>query len=934
MSPESPLLATKLFVPQLRPSRVPRPRLVARLSRGLAGKLTLVSAPAGFGKTTLVADWLQQEGRRFTWLSLDEGDNEPARFMAYLGAALGAIHDDWNQVAQIALRAPQLPPAQTIVTTLINEIITSQLEFVFALDDYHAISNLAIHQMLAFLLDHLPPAMHLVLITRADPPLSLARLRARDQVSEIRADDLRFTAEETAVFLNRVMDLDLTPQQVTTLENRTEGWIAGLQLAGLSLQGLEQGESVAGFIEAFAGSHRYIMDYLMGEVFNRQPLEVQEFLLQTSILDRLCGSLCDAILEGRTAKDEQGESFDSRLSSGSQAILEYLQDHNLFTISLDHQRRWYRYHHLFADLLRDRLHDTQPEKVAELHRRAAAWYERNKLMVEAIHHALQAHDFDLATGLIVHVTDELWARSEVATVLRWMEALPEELVYSQPRLCHIHASALANVGQLEAIEPLLQSVEAWLRKRGGLPSKVGPSPPNAHHGARSTWSPDDKEWRYTTAEGLLAMVDIRRAFVARFSGRLSDTLAFCEQALERTPPRNLFVRSMALLFQGHAYFLLGDTALANQALGQACAAGQASGHLAVYLSAMHYLAQLRVLQGRLREAWAIYQDAIQFVDGQTEAVLAGIEHVGLGDLLCEWNDLDAAAHHLQKGLGLAELGGDFVFLRDGYLARARLEQALGNLDEALAFVHKAEQVVRRHQSSWEMLLVEAWRARLCLARGDQTGAAVWAQTCGLSPDDEPCFLDEFGHLTLARVLLAQGHLDDAGRLLGQLRQAAESAGRWGRLIEIVIAQATVREASGDMPGALQALEHALELAKPEGHVRTFLDAGPGVATLLHRALDRGIAPGYIARLVAALDESVPAQPLLDQPLVDPLTPRELEILGLISAGLRNQEIADQLVISLATVKRHISNIYGKLGVSHRTQAVAHARELGLLPSHS
>jgi LuxR family maltose regulon positive regulatory protein len=932
MKPEGPLLATKLFVPQLRSNRVLRPRLATQLSQGLGRKLTLVSAPVGFGKTTLIADWLQQVEQPFTWLSLDEGDNEPTRFLAYLGAVLERIHDGWSQPIEMALHTPQRPSPQAVVAALINEVAASELELILVLDDYHAISNAAIHETLSFLLDHLPPAMHLVLVTRADPPLSLARLRARGHLTEIRAEDLRFTAEETTAFLNQVMRLDLAPQLVTILENRTEGWIAGLQLAALSLQGLGAGEKVTGFIEAFAGNHRYVMDYLMDEVFHQQPREVQEFLLQTSVLDHLSGSLCDALLgsweTGRLGQ-QQPTNPPIHQDSDSQSVLEYLEDHNLFTVSLDHERCWYRYHHLLADLLRDRLHRTQPGRVPELHRRAAHWYERNELVEQAVYHALKGQDFDLATRLIVQVTDALWARSEVTTVLRWLMALPEELVYSRPRLCHIYASALANVGHLEAAEPLLQSIEAWLHEAGQLPSEAAPFPPEARQCTPGGRLPDDKEWRYTTAEGLLTMVDIRRAFVARFSGFIPDTLTFCERALERTPAGNLFVCGMALLFEGHAHFLLGDMERANHVLEQACSAGRASGHLAVYLSATHYLAQLRVLQGRLREGMTIYQDAIRFVDGQAEAVFAGIEHVGLGDLLCERNDLDAAVHHLHKGLALAERGGDFVFLRDGYLARARLELALGNADEALAFVHRTEQVVQSHRCTWETALIGIWKARLCLARGDLAGAAAWAKTCGLSAEDEPRFPDESGHMTLAQVLLAQGRLDEARRMLGRLRRAAESSGRMGRLIQILTAQALVRRASGDEVGALTCLERSLALAEPEGYVRTFFEAGPGLVPLLRRALDHGIAPGYAARLLAAFGE-----PVATQPLVEPLTPRELEILGLIAAGLRNQDIAGQLVISPSTVKRHISNLYGKLGASHRTQAVARARALTLLPDHS
>jgi LuxR family maltose regulon positive regulatory protein len=905
MNPESPPLATKLFVPQLRPSRVSRPCLVARLNRGLSGKLTLVSAPAGFGKTTLVADWLQQGDRSFTWLSLDEGDNEPTRFLAYLGAALARIHDDWSQPVERALRAPQPSPPQGVVAALINEIAAGERELVLALDDYHTISNSAIHETLRFLLDHLPPAMHLVLVSRTDPPLPLARLRARSQLAEIRVDDLRFTAEEAASFLNEVMGLALTPEQIVTLEARTEGWIAGLQLAALSLQGLGSGQDVTGFMDAFAGSHRYVMDYLVEEVFGRQPLPIQEFLLQTSILERLCGPLCDAILDERPEMANTSSSVGGPSSAG-QATLQYLEDHNLFTVPLDHERRWYRYHHLFADLLRDRLRQTLPERVPDLHRSAAAWYERHELMEEAVHHALKAQDYALAVRLIQQVAFSLWQHSKTYTLLTWMRAMPEALVRSHTSLCVDYAAALTVTGQLDAVEPWLQAAEALFREQAASP----------------------------TAPFFLAHVYNLRAYLARFRGTPDEALAFSQRALEHTPANRLDVRGPTLMHMGHAYLLNGNAAEADRTLTEACDICRAIHHPAAYLSAAHYLAQLRIYQGQLHEAQAIYQAAAKFVSEQGVPVCAGIEQIGLGDILREWNDLEAAASHIDEGLRLAEMGGDFVFLRDGYLARAWLELALGNLDDALASVQKAEQVVRHHRCAWETALVGVWQARLCLARGDLAGAATWSRTCGLSPDDEPCFLDELGHLTLAQVLLAQDRLEEAGRLLERLQQAAGSAGRQGRLIQILIAQALVRQAGGDEAGALLSLEQSLVLAEPEGYVRTFLDAGPGMIPLLRRASSCGIAPGYVARLLEATGQPPFSQPSVAQPLVEPLTPRELEVLSLIAGGLRNQEIADQLVISLATVKRHISNIYGKLGVSHRTQAVAHAQELCLLPRRS
>jgi LuxR family maltose regulon positive regulatory protein len=911
MNPQSPLLTTKLLVPQLRAPRVARPRLLARLDRGLGGKLTLVSAPAGFGKSTLVSEWLQEGRRPCAWFSLDEADNEPTRFLAYVGASLGRIDTDWGQVIQTALCTPQLESPQAIAAALINEIAASQLEFVFVLDDYHVISSSVIHELLTFLLDHLPPRMHLVLVTRADPPLPLARLRAGNQLTEIRADRLRFSGEETASFLTRVMGLALTPEQIAVLESRTEGWIAGLQLAAVSLQGLGHADDLAGFIAAFAGSHRYVMDYLVEEVFSRQPRPIQEFLLQTSILERLSAALCDAILcEGEPGEAHGVAPLGSPLSS-SQAVLTYLEDHNLFTTPLDHERNWYRYHPLFADLLRDRLHQAQPERASQAHRRAAAWFERNGLMEEAVHHALQAQDYELAVRLTQEVAFSLWKLGKIYTLLSWMKAMPEALIRSDVSLTGDYAAALTISGQLDAVEPWLRAAEAQLQRQH-------PNP---------------------TAPFCLAHVFNLRAHLARFMGTPAEALALSQRAVEHTPADRPDIHGVTLLHMGHACLMNGDAVAAEQSLIEACETCQAISHPAAYLSAAHYLAQLRVSQGRLREAEAIYRAAVDWVSQQEDVVCAGIEQIGLGDLLREWNDLDAAAMHIRQGLKRAEMGGDFVFLRDGYLAGARLEQALGNLDRALAYIGKAERVVQPQRSSWETALVELWRARLYLAAGDRARAAAWARSCGLGTDDELHFVDELGHLTLAQVLMTENCLDQARGLLERLQQAAQSAGRWGSSIQILIAQSLVRQASGDISGALRALESALILAEPEGYVRAFLDAGPAMTNLLRKAASQGIAIGYTIKLLAA---AAGPQKHTDEPwlggaapgLIEPLTARELQVLSLVSAGLRNREIADQLVISPATVKRHLSNVYGKLGVSHRTEAVARARELGLLVDHA
>jgi LuxR family maltose regulon positive regulatory protein len=901
------LLLTKLFAPQVRPSCVARPALVARLNQALGGKLTLISAPAGFGKTTLVGEWLQQVDRPFAWLSLDDGDNDPNRFLTYLTGALQRIHSSWSQTVQELLRSPQPPGLRAMVVALINEIATGDSPFVLILDDYHLVSTPSIHDAFSFLLDNLPPQMHLLLLGRADPPFSLARLRASGELTEIRADDLRFTLEEATAFLNEVMNLDLAPQQIAILESRTEGWVAGLQLAGLSLQGLARGD-VAGFIEAFAGSHRYVMDYLMEEVFGRQPPRVRGFLLQTSILDRLCGPLCDAV----TSRDD------------GQAMLEWLDAANLFIVPLDHERRWYRYHHLFSGLLRDRLHETQPGRMPELRRRAAEWCESDGLIEDAVRYALQAQDHGLATRLIEQALCRLYTRNETLTITGWMRALPRELVFSQPRLCLSYAGSLAASGDLDAAARLIEIAEDRLQASPPSDREL-PSVVSCPHQAETHCAGEC----YATSRGTTAYLEMLKALIACYRSP-SKAADMGQRALDQIPPHFMRLRGLALLILGEARFLDGSGDAADSTLSEALEINRASNHTAAFLTSSHFLACLRVLQGRLREAKQIYQDGIRFAAQQAGEVYVGIEHVGLADLLREWNDLDAAAHHLQEGLRLAGMGGDLMFLRDGYLAEARLAQARGDFDEALNAAHKALEVIRHHRSAWETRWVEAWRARLWLAQGNLAAAAQWARACGLGFEDELSFTHEFGNLVLARVLLAQHRLAEARHLLDRLLTRTSADGRTGRSIEVLVVQALTHQAGGNPTGALASLERAMVLAEPEGYVRIFVDEGLPMAILLHRARARGIAPDYARRLLAAVETPAGSQTPPGQPFLEPLTAREVEVLGLIAAGLRNQDIADQLVISRATVKRHISNIYAKLGVSRRIQAVAQAQELGLL----
>jgi LuxR family maltose regulon positive regulatory protein len=896
------LLTTKLYAPRARPGLVPRPHLTERLEEGLTQRLTLVSAPAGFGKTTLVGEWLRRGERPFAWLSLDESDDDPTRFLAYLVAALQSIDPTWGQAVQRALQSPQPPPPTAVLTALVNEVAVSRVDFVLVLDDYHLISAPPVHEALAFLLDNMPPPLHLVILTRADPPFSLSRLRARGELTEVRTDELRFTAQESATFLNQVAGLDLASDQIRALESRTEGWVAGLQLAALSLHGLQRDDEVAAFIAAFAGSHRYVMDYLIEEVFNRQPPDVQAFLLQTSILDRLCGPLCDALVGG-----SDGSTV---LATGGQQMLERLERANLFTQPLDHHRGWYRYHQLFADLLRDRLRQTQPERIPALHQRASAWYVAQGLADQAFRHAMAAGDLARAAGVVEKSASPMIWRGEVTAVLNWLNALPGELVRSRPRLGVAYAWVLFLSDRVSAIEPRLQDAERALA-----------------HLENSALTPDETH----EIPALRDEVALIRLLVTPREEDSVQAIELSRRALEGISEDNLFARGLLQLNLGFAFRRGGYIDQAIQAVTAAVRLSRAAGNTVTAMLGTFGLVRLYRIQGQLRQAAGIchqvLQSATAWVGPEAQRVPAlAAAYLGLAEVSYARNELEEAERCLQECIALGEPGGYPDFLVTGYAMLARVRQARGDFQGALDALAEAEQAAQRTNLPQSILdVLAAYRARTWLVQGNLEAVARWVQDAEFGSDDPYSLFSEYKSGTLVRLLLAQGRPAEAEPVLEPLLSASESEGRIGKLIELLGLQALVRGARGDARGALGALKRALELAEPEGYVRPFVDEGTPMAALLRQALSRGIMPDYAAQLLAACRPSAVAHPL-----VEPLTPRELEVLRLIVAGLRNQEIAAQLVISVATVKRHITNIYGKLGVSHRTQAVSRARELNLL----
>jgi LuxR family maltose regulon positive regulatory protein len=772
--------------------------------------------------------------------------------------------------------------------------------FTLVLDDYHLITAQPIHDGLTFLLDHLPPQMHLVIATRADPPLPLARLRARGQLTELRQSDLRFTTDEAAAFLNRVMGLDLFPDHVTALESRTEGWIAGLQMVSLAMQAQvsTQGqEDVAGFIHAFTGSDRYILDYLVEEVLQHQPESVQTFLLQTSILNRLTGTLCDAVTG--SPPEGQGEGV-------GQAMLERLERINLFIIPLDNERRWYRYHRLFADLLRSRLHRTHPNLIPTLHRRASEWFEQADLMAQAIGHALNAQDFERAAHLIEQIAETTLMRSELTMFLGWVDTLPDDLVRDRPSLCVFQAWALLLAGRpLDAIESRLQDAA-----RSEAVDKVAPL----------------------------------RALLALYQGQMPRAVELARRALQRLSEDDLFLRNFATWILAISRLMDGDLTVSTQTLDKVARMSHRAGNVMIAVMVLCNVAKLRIRQGRLYQAKDIYQQALEWAaDEQGRPLpIAGAALIGLGELFHQWNDLETAAHYLTKGIELAERWGAVGAM--GYIALARVRQARGDLDGAWEATRKAQELaVKFDITEIDDLAVALFQARLWIAQGDLEAARRWAEErelyqyidAALQEESQASIehrLRKYELLVLARLLIAQERLDETLALLESLLPIAERRNRPGMVIEIYLLQALAFQAQGNLDRAMAPLERALSLAEPEGYVRIFVDEGEPVARLLYLAAERGIAPEYAGRLLAAFPALEPVAREQQAEMVEPLSERELDVLRLIAEGLSNQEIAQRLFVSLRTVKWHAGNIYGKLGVKNRMQAVAKARSLGILPA--
>ncbi len=903
---KSNLLATKLYRPALPVQWVKRPYLTQRLQEGLAlnRQLTLVSAPAGFGKTTCITEWLNTLADwPVTWLSLDPADDDPARFFSYLVAALYKIAPGLGEEIESVLRSGQLPPGDAISAILINDMLEMDGRFLLVLDDFHVICDSFILQVLEDVVTNLPPPLHLVLITREDPPLPLARLRANNRLTEIRARDLRFAGADADSFLNEVMGLSLSQTETAALKEKTEGWIVGLQLAAIAMQSLlarPEHQDVATFVQEFTGSHLYIAEYLLEEVLKQQSEEMQTFLLHTSILDRLSAELCDAVTSCQNGR----------------AMLAALRRANLFVMPLDVEGQWFRYHHLFADLLQARLLQRLPkESIAELHLLAATWYEQNGFISEAIKHGLKAQADEKVAALVEQEARAMMFTGQANTLRSWLMALPETTLRSRPRL-NIYLM------WIDLMQEKVDLSARALREREAMLRALPPSPENE--------------------QLQVELMAVLCRFVA-FSGDTPRAIQLAEEALTRLPEGEMALRARAHSALAIAYWIEGHAAKARLAYEQCLPLAQASGNYTLAAHATMMLAVGQIDYGQLRQAARTYQAIIELGEQakQKHFFPAGQGYIGLAGIHLEWNELETAAAYLEQGMDLCRRGG-LAGLSTGYALRARLRQAQGDLQGAVAELNSLGQTGVDPTGI-------ARRILLGVAAGDLDEATRWAKPWMAALDARPTaggpplLIAEIIKVTLAHLFLAKGELAQARQLLNDVQTTAVPAKRYGRVIEVYLLEALIHQAQNQGTVTAEAIEsfrQALELARPEGYVLLFLERGTTVVPLLQAVISQKETTAPLKQYAQELLDACRGYGQMTLPpltgtsaeLVEPLTSREMEVLQLVAAGDSNQTIADKLFITVRTVKKHITNILGKLGVSNRTQAAARARELGLITS--
>jgi len=888
------ILRTKLFTPRPRSNLVSRPRLIECLNAGLDRKITLIAAPAGFGKTTLLSEWIPNSPRCVTWFSLDEGDNDPIQFWSYFITSLQQLRPDLGAGALVLLQSPQSLPISSILIALINDLSAFSSPFSIVVDDYHAINFQPIHEALIFLIEHLPRNMHIVLATRTDPPLPLARLRAQDQLTELRANNLRFTPEEAAAFLNQAMGLTLTAEQVAALETRTEGWITGLQLAALSMR---DHKNVAGFIQAFSGSHKHILGFLAEEVLNHQSEDWIQFLLQTSVLDRLCSPLCDAVT-GQT---------------NGHSTLKDLEKANLFIVPLDDEGIWYRYHHLFAEVLQLRLMQTQPNRLPELHHSAQQWLEKNGWMHDAVNHAIAARDFEGAARLIEGLVAAKWQTGEIKTLQNWLSALPAEFWRRHPRLWLVQAWVAMTVGNYAEGDANLRAAEESLS--------------------------------FLSEEETARVQPEITAFRASYASLVQDPSAIeLAQTALRELPTDYWMRGMLIVFLGGAYYASGklDAALAQLHESNLPNSG-------VQLHRIHVLAlrgTIQHAQGKLNAALSSFQTALESTELAGKPVpFVGtfFTYISLGFLFYEQNQLAQAETTLTRCEAMAvEVGNtEIQVVALSLLARIRLAQ--DNLAAAAKYYQQIDAMLRDHTFSPAiMAYLEHHRFLLALRQGNLAAAAAWADE--RAKQTAPLNSFAFHRVAWPQVRISEGKCDEALNQLTTLIQESEDAGLGSFLIKALLLQALALYGSGSHVESLIALQRALSLAEPEGFMRSFVDEGERMRSLLLRfqsnmkeEIKNASNPSaiqllsYTNKLLSAFPQAVGVTNQGSASLLEPLSERELEMLLFLAKGFSNKEIADLLVIAESTVKSHINNLYSKLGTHKRTQAIAIARDLGLLP---
>jgi LuxR family transcriptional regulator, maltose regulon positive regulatory protein len=884
----SQLLHTKCYLPPARVGGVTRPYLLAQLDAGLrAGhRLSLIAAPAGYGKTTLAASWVRQAGLPVIWLTLDARDNDLGHLLRYLRLAITQLGPERGRSLHAALDAPAMPPLEDLVAAVVHDLedagrhaAAEGEHLLLTLDDCHKLEAPAVHAWLALLVEHLPPACHLLLISREDPPLPLPRMRARGQLTELRAQELRFTTAEAAQFFAEAMQLPLPPAWVAALEARTEGWVASLQLAALSLQGRspDQGEA---FIRDFSGSHRFVFDYLAEEVLGLQAEDVRTFLRRTAVLERFHAPLCQA-LTGR---------------ADSQAMLRHLEHTNLFLVPLDDERMWYRYHHLFADYLRSTL---PAEERAQLLGDAARWCADAGLLLEAVQYALESGDPERIAATVERALQQaaIWSGGELAMLVRWIDALPGQVLDAHPRLCLDASRALFLSGRLALASQLLDQAERTLRVAPPLPE----------------------------AEGLLAIAEVYRAALAAFRGEVRYAVATVTRARPRLPASEPLANARAADALGLAYGLAGDLAECERWYAEASRLGQAAGVSYLAINARCEVATAQLGQGRLNQARETCREALALAGG-APIPPTGLALVLLGEIAYEQDDLAAAEEYLREGMARSEQGGLHDDLRVACLLLARLRRAQGDFDAAATAVERAAALIPIHEAPRLDRLAEAWRAWVQLARGNIEAAGQWARGYAARRRTEIVETSQDGELlVLARVSLAQGNPVQAIGVLQGLEGQALAAGRVRTAITVLVLLALAQQTAQDR-AAVGTLARALQLAAPEGFVRCFLDEGAALAPLVTQV--GAAAPRLVRRLRAALTPA--ASPATTPPPVPgALSEQELRVLQLMVAGHSNEEIAEALVIAVGTAKWHVHNILQKLEVSNRPKAIARARELGL-----